>query len=1340
MKRSKREVGKKILSVVSAAALLMSCGFTGVLTGLDSVGIVAKAESSTNATQLKVYDEDGNDLGDNPVFYVDNSNVNGDNLLSRRFTVVASNDNGTAVEDEIRLFAESNASDYLAVNGDKDCKPLTANEQMNVTVSGGYNDPDKDNNWVAKKSGTTHLYLTTAGGEVYRSVTIVVYQPATDMKISQITPKGKSLFPLNDYNEFNSVMAMSIANHKYEFMAEKDPTNSTDTVEWLVYDGYYDGTTTPQETKKAEITQAGLFTPKTNGEVTIVAKYKATETSKREKSYGKKKLQDKQYDFFENVPKYIHMTIVKENPATSIAIKNAPGAMEVGDTMKLAIESTPTYTGAGYETGATDVFAWRSTNPGVVSVDEEGNITAVGKGDAKIIVYGENENVTAEADIRVLTMAQSISFVERTLSTRVDIETSVTAVMNPTTADEEIEWTSSNPSIATVETASDGVLTNRQSAVVRGVSTGSVIITARAKNSGREANITCNVTKKIEAADINLSTQKGNEVTNIYDNSIVQVYDQNQITISGELVSEDGSLPDDTLEWEVIGNGENNGDYVTIDEVNDKTITLTGFARGTVYIKASSRNNSAISKTFSLEVLKRATKATIVNNSSEDGKFNKNLNVGLMLSLGADLQIDTNRPYDHDDIVESWTSSNTNAVVIDNDGFLRVVGNGTSTITMVTQSGLKATTNITGFTTSSITIRGVTIQSDGSLPITSINLTKLMDGSKQLSATVKNEKDSSVSDAYLEWESSDENVVTVDRTGKLSAHNIGEAVITVRSGNKIDQCIVYVYYLISNTTISYDTTVYYSPMVVEYEPEVRVSYSYTVKDANDEDSVVEVELVKDLDYTVKYANNTTVGKTGTITITGLEYYQSPAVTKNFSIKQRPLTDAEIEVSPLCDQELTAVNKDTGANAPVSMYHSGVALKEGTDFTATYSNNKKPGTATVKIAGIGNYTGTLSGSYDIYCTHSSKTLLKEISKADCQHEGKAQYRCDLCSAVIDDITPTTDHLWEKQYVVQANYEHEGYTLYKCSACGEEEHRDIVPMLTKTKISECTVTIGDKTYSTDDVITTLSGKKITVSAQASGGTEPYGYSFYYKRSTNTKWVKIGTEFGTETSASFTPSVAAEFDFKVVAKDQLENTDEKLLKINVTEGLQNTSYVNSETVQIGDDIRVTGAATGGEGAYRYAFYFKRSTNSKWNKIGTEFGTKLYGVTIPKVACVYDMKVSVMDDAGTVVTKTFKVNVLEKMDLTNISTINGQNIPVGKTVTIAGRAVGGTKPMTYEFYFKRAENTKWNKLSYGSEKMTYAKFTPLKAAEYQVKSVATDAEGTKAEKIYTVIAEEAQ
>ena len=35
------------------------------------------------------------------------------------------------------------------------------------------------------------------------------------------------------------------------------------------------------------------------------------------------------------------------------------------------------------------------------------------------------------------------------------------------------------------------------------------------------------------------------------------------------------------------------------------------------------------------------------------------------------------------------------------------------------------------------------------------------------------------------------------------------------------------------------------------------------------------------------------------------------------------------------------------------------LIQNTDFTATYSNNNAPGVATVKIKGIGNYSGSIS---------------------------------------------------------------------------------------------------------------------------------------------------------------------------------------------------------------------------------------------------------------------------------------------------------------------------------------------------------------------------------------------
>ena len=113
--------------------------------------------------------------------------------------------------------------------------------------------------------------------------------------------------------------------------------------------------------------------------------------------------------------------------------------MEVGETFQLGYLANPTYTGSGYETGATDVFTWESSNPKVATVDEKGLITAVAKGDTKITVYGENKNVRAEFDLRVLTKATSINFTEQTMSTRVGVETPVTAVMSPDTADEEIK-------------------------------------------------------------------------------------------------------------------------------------------------------------------------------------------------------------------------------------------------------------------------------------------------------------------------------------------------------------------------------------------------------------------------------------------------------------------------------------------------------------------------------------------------------------------------------------------------------------------------------------------------------------------------------------------------------------------------------------------------------------------------------------------------------------------------------------------------------------------------------------------------------------------------------------
>ena len=263
----------------------------------------------------------------------------------------------------------------------------------------------------------------------------------------------------------------------------------------------------------------------------------------------------------------------------------------------------------------------------------------------------------------------------------------------------------------------------------------------------------------------------------------------------------------------------------------------------------------------------------------------------------------------------------------------------------------------------------------------------------------------------------------------------------------------------------------------------------------------------------------------------------------------------------------------------------------------------------------------------------------------------------------------------------------------------------------------------------------GETITLNGSASGGASPYTYAFYYKRSVNTKWNKIGTEFGTATTASFKVPSVADFDFRVIAKDSTGATAEKIFTVNVDDSVVNESFILTDKAQIGDDVKISGAASGGKGPYVYAFYFKRSVNKKWNKIGTEFGKATHATLVPTAAAEYDVKVIAKDSTGATSEKTFKVTAVESMELTNVSYINaGSEVAVNKTITIYGRAVGGTKPATYEYFFKRSTNSKWNSISKANESGSYAKFTPTAAASYDIKVKATDKDGKVAEKIFTV------
>ena len=58
---------------------------------------------------------------------------------------------------------------------------------------------------------------------------------------------------------------------------------------------------------------------------------------------------------------------------------------------------------------------------------------------------------------------------------------------------------------------------------------------------------------------------------------------------------------------------------------------------------------------------------------------------------------------------------------------------------------------------------------------------------------------------------------------------------------------------------------------------------------------------------------------------------------------------------------------------VTVKLNGKTLKNGTDYTVSYSNNTKVGTATVKIMGKGNYTGSVSKTYSIKNNFKKATI-------------------------------------------------------------------------------------------------------------------------------------------------------------------------------------------------------------------------------------------------------------------------------------------------------------------------------------------------------------------------------
>lgn len=144
--------------------------------------------------------------------------------------------------------------------------------------------------------------------------------------------------------------------------------------------------------------------------------------------------------------------------------------------------------------------------------------------------------------------------------------------------------------------------------------------------------------------------------------------------------------------------------------------------------------------------------------------------------------------------------------------------------------------------------------------------------------------------------------------------------------------------------------------LIQTPVEVSVSNAVAGKDPDVVVTYNGMTLVKDTEYTVQF--DTSSG-TGICTITGKGSNYTGTRTETYAVVNGDLSAYTIDVSDMTytGEALTptVILKDASGNSP---------LREGVDYTVSYTNNINVGSANVTVQGIGAYGGQLTKNFNI----------------------------------------------------------------------------------------------------------------------------------------------------------------------------------------------------------------------------------------------------------------------------------------------------------------------------------------------------------------------------------------
>jgi len=280
------------------------------------------------------------------------------------------------------------------------------------------------------------------------------------------------------------------------------------------------------------------------------------------------------------------MYISVQNTPTTITTNNIPTGMLVSDTFQGIINTTLS---ANNKPGYYSAIQWTSSNPAVATVSSDpivvrtvggqttyssggGLITAISPGTTDITVKVTSQLFTLTSQTVTITVTTGVDTIVVSPGTaNIPVGTTLTTNISivPTSADNKtVVWSSSNPSVATVD----------QSGVITGVASGNAVISAMSQDgSNVSGKVYVNVGTPITTAEITMST------TSVYIGKPIQA----SVTLNPD--NPDSATTDFTY-WNPVTSAITTYTVNTSLQVNDTGLVIGGVPSELNTIRASVGN------------------------------------------------------------------------------------------------------------------------------------------------------------------------------------------------------------------------------------------------------------------------------------------------------------------------------------------------------------------------------------------------------------------------------------------------------------------------------------------------------------------------------------------------------------------------------------------------------------------------------------------------------------------------------------------------------------------------------------------------------------------------------